>query len=75
MANEDLIEAMSLAMSAESERVNKFTEGKPARQSTKKVSKVEAEASGELKGNSQSNQRENQILATLKAIQSELNSV
>ena len=40
VADEDLIEAMSLAMSAESERVNKFTQGKPVRPSTK-ISKVE----------------------------------
>ena len=35
VADEDLIEAMSLAMSAESERANKFTQGKPVRPSTK----------------------------------------
>ena len=75
MADEDLIETMSLAMSAESERANKFTQGKSVKQSVTKVSKLEAEVSGESKGNSQGNQRENQILATLKAIQSELNSV
>lgn len=74
VADEDLIEAMSLAMSAESERANKFTQGKPVRPSTK-ISKVEAGASGEPKENNSSNQRENQILATLKAIQSELNTV
>ncbi len=74
VADEDLIEAMSLAMSAESERANKFTQGKPARPSTK-VSKVDAGSSGEPKENKQGNQQENQILATLKAIQSELNSV
>ncbi|CAB4022110.1 Hypothetical predicted protein [Paramuricea clavata] len=74
VADEDLIEAMSLAMSAESERANKFTQGKPVRPSTK-ISKVEAGASGEPKENNPSNQRENQILATLKAIQSELNTV
>ena len=66
---------MSLAMSAESERANKFTQGKSVKQSVKKVSKLEAEVSGEPQGSSQGNQRENQILATLKAIQSELNSV
>ena len=75
VADEDLIETMSLAMSAESERANKFTQGKSVKQSVTKVSKLEAEVSGESKGNSQGNQRENQILATLKAIQSELNSV
>ena len=75
VADEDLIETMSLAMSAESERANKFTQGKSVKQSITKVSKLEAEASGEPKGNSQGNQRENQILGTLKAIQLELNSV
>ena len=75
VADEDLIETMSLAMSAESERAYKFTQGKFVKQSVTKVSKLEAEVSGESKGNSQGNQRENQILATLKAIQSELNSV
>ena len=72
VADEDLIETMSLAMSAESERANKFTPGKSVKQSVTKVSKLEAEVNGESKGNSQGNQRENQILATLKAIQSEL---
>ena len=75
VADEDLIETMSLAMSAESERANKFTQGKSVKQSVTKVSKLEAEVSGEPQESSQGNQRENQILAALKAIQSELNSV
>ena len=75
VADEDLTETMSLAMHAESERANKFTQGKSVKQSITKESKLEAEANGEPKGNSQGNQRENQILATLKTIQSELNSV
>ena len=74
VADEDLIEAMSLAMSAESERANKFTQGKSIRPSTK-IPKVEVGASGEPKENNPSNQRENQILATLKATQSEMNTV
>ena len=63
-------------MSAESERASKFTQGKPIRLSTK-ISKVEAEASGQSKESKQGNQQEKQILATLKAIQtqSQLNSV
>ena len=55
MADEDLIETMSLAMSAESERANKFTQGKSVKQSVKKVSKLEAEVSGEPQGSSQGN--------------------
>lgn len=74
VADEDLIEAMSLAMSAESERANKFSQGRPTRPSTK-VSKVDVGSSSESKETNQSNPQDNQILATLKAIRSELNSV
>jgi hypothetical protein len=74
VADEDIIETMSLVMSAESEWANKFTQEKPAGLSTK-ISKVEAGASGEPKENNTSNQQVNQILATLKATQSELNTV
>ena len=72
VADEELIEAMSTAMAAESERATKFNltgRGKP----TSKISKIEAgtppkpvEAVGKF---------ESEMLATMKTIQAELNTV
>lgn len=68
VADEDLIGAMSLAISAETERSNKFNpKGKSA-----KVFAVEgaAEANGKKE-----QQQKDQILATLKAVQADLAAV
>lgn len=74
VADEDLIEAMILAMSAESERAHKFHQGERGKP-TMKVSKVETGIGSESKEVNKPKAQENQILATLKAIQSELNTV
>ena len=74
VADEDLIEAMSLAISAETERNNKFSctsKGKSA-----KVYTVESSADTSKKKEQLKEQQKNQhILATLKAVQAELASV
>ena len=48
MPDEDLIEAMSLALSAESEQAKKFTQGKSVKQTATKASKLEAKANSEV---------------------------
>lgn len=70
VADEDLIGAMSLAMSAEAERSNKFSltnKGKSA-----KVLTVEGSVEANTKKESQ---KDSQVLATLKAVQAELATV
>ena len=67
VADEDLIGAMSLAISAEAERSNKFnlaSKGKSV-----KVSAIESAAESNTKKELQKDQ---QVLATLKAVQAEL---
>ena len=67
VADEDLIGAMSLAISAEAERSNKFSlnsKGKSA-----KVSVIEGATEVTTKKESQ---KDSQVLATLKAVQAEL---
>ena len=67
VADEDLIGAMSLAISAETERRNKFNpKGKSA-----KVFAVE----GAAEANRKKEQQKDQILATLKAVQADLAAV
>ena len=74
VADEDLIEVMSLAISAETERSNKFSltsKGKSA-----KVYTVESSADTSTKKEQQKEQQKDQhILATLKAVQADLASV
>lgn len=70
VADEDLIGAMSLAISAEAERSNKFSftsKGKSA-----KVLTVEGAVEANTKKESQ---KDSQVLATLKAVQAELATV
>jgi len=74
VADEDLIEAMSLAISAETERSNKFSlasKGKSA-----KVYTVESSADTSTKKEEPKEQQNDQrILASLKAVQADLASV
>ena len=74
VADEDLIEVMSLAISAETERSNKFSltsKGKSA-----KVYTVESSADTSSKKEQQKEQQKDQhILATLKAVQADVASV
>ena len=74
VADEDLIEVMSLAISAETERSNTFSltsKGKSA-----KVYTVESSADTSTKKEQQKEQQKDQhILATLKAVQADLASV
>ena len=71
VADEDLIEVMSLAVSAETERSNKFSltsKGKSAKMYT-----VESSADTNAKKEQQKEQHKDQhILATLKAVQADL---
>ena len=73
-ADEDLIEAMSLATSSETERSNKFSlagKGKSA-----KVNTVESSADTSTKKEEPKEQQNDQrILASLKAVQADLASV
>lgn len=74
VADEDLIEVMSLAMSAESERANKFNQGARSRPAPK-VANIEVGVEAGAQEGGKSKPQESQILATLKAIQSDLNTV
>ena len=67
VADEDLIGAMSLAISAEAERSNKFNHASKGK--SVKVSAVESAAESNTKKELQKDQ---QVLATLKAVQAEL---
>ena len=73
-ADEELIEVMSQAMSAETERTNKFNLLGRTKLATK-VSIVEAGTGAESHETVKSKTHESQILAAIKAIQSELNAV
>lgn len=66
VADEDLIEAMSLAMSAETERSHKF--GLSSKTKSVKVSTVEGGVDARVK-------KDQELLATLKAVQADLATV
>jgi len=70
VADEDLIEAMSLAISVETERSNKFSLA--SKEKSAKVYTVESSAYTSTKKEQQKDQH---ILATLKAVQADLASV
>jgi hypothetical protein len=72
VADEELIEVMSSAMAAESERATKFHQVGRVK-SAPKVSKIETGAPPRPAGSP--NAHDSEILATLKAIQAELNTV
>jgi hypothetical protein len=72
VADEELIEVMSSAMAAESERATKFNQVGRVK-SLPKVSKIETGAPPRPAGSP--NAHDSDILATLKAIQAELNTV
>ena len=70
VADEDLIGAMSLAISAEAERSNKFSF--PSKGKSAKVLTVEGAVEANTKKESQ---KDSQVLATLKAVRAELATV
>ena len=72
VADEELTEVMSLAMAAESERATKFNQSNQEKQSPK-VSKTGIKAPPRPPDSSSAHEKE--ILATLKSIQTELNTV
>ena len=72
VADEELIEVMSSAMAAESERATKFNQVGRVK-SSPKISKIETGAPPRPAGSP--NAHDGEILATLKAIQAELNTV
>ena len=65
VADEDLIEAMSMAMSAETERLNKFGASGRAKQAS--VSSLEM-----AKSNIKKKKEDGRVLAALKAVQSDM---
>ena len=74
VAHEDLTEVMSLAISAETERSNKFSLSR--KEKSAKVYTVESSAETNAKKELQKEQQKDQyILATLKAVQADLASV